>query len=57
MPKDILFWVIYLMCFLLGLWGYTGPTDGPWYRRSSGHLALWLLVGILGWQVFGPAVR
>ncbi len=55
MPMNLLFWVIYLLAFLIGFWGHYG-TDG-WPRRAGGWGVLWLLVGILGWRVFGAAIR
>ena len=55
MPLSILFWVIYLIALVFGIWGNYGQPD--WPKRAGGHFVLWVLVGILGWQVFGPAVR
>jgi hypothetical protein len=56
MPLSILFWVVYLLALVLGFWAnYDGQPN--WPRRAGGYGALWLLVGILGWQVFGPAVK
>jgi hypothetical protein len=28
-----------------------------WYRRAGAYMVLWILVGILAWEVFGPVVR
>jgi hypothetical protein len=56
MPMSILFWVIYIISLLVGFWGYYEPT-GAWVRRAGGYIALWVLVGILGWSVFGPAIK
>jgi membrane protein YdbS with pleckstrin-like domain len=55
-PLRILFWVIYLISFLVGFWGYYEPTTPNWPRRAGGYLVVWVLIGILGWSVFGPAV-
>jgi hypothetical protein len=57
MPLSILFWVIYLISLLVGGWGYYEPTQPTWFRRAGGYLILWILVGILGWSVFGPAIK
>jgi hypothetical protein len=55
MPLSILFWVVYLIALIFGVWGnYDQPN---WPRNAGGHLALWILVGILGWHVFGSAVK
>ncbi len=55
MPIQTLFWVIYLFALLIGGWGYYGQE--AWPRRAGGHFVLWLLVGIIGWKVFGSAVK
>lgn len=56
MPLGVLFWVLYVVSLVAGLWG---SYDGQplWYKRFSGYVVLWILVGILGWHVFGPVVR
>jgi hypothetical protein len=56
MPLNLLFWVIYILALIISLWGYYVPNT-PWYRGFGGAFVLWLLVGILGWRVFGPAIR
>lgn len=56
MTKGMLFWVIYLMSLLVGWWGYYEPNT-PWFKRAGYSFVLWVLVGILGWAVFGSAVR
>jgi hypothetical protein len=56
MPLNILFWVIYLIALLVAWWGYY-EAGKPWFRPFGSAIALWLLVGILGWKVFGAAVR
>jgi hypothetical protein len=57
MPLGILFWVLYLVALLVGGWGYYEPAQPLWFRRAGSYLILWILVGILGWSVFGPAVK
>lgn len=56
MPLSILFWVIYIFSLIFGAWGFYVPGQ-PWYRPAGGYFVLWVLVGILGWHVFGPAIR
>jgi hypothetical protein len=56
MPLGILFWVLYLVSIVLGVWGSYAPNT-QWYKGVSGYFVLWVLVGILGWSVFGPAVK
>jgi hypothetical protein len=57
MPLNILFWVIYIVALLAAFWSYYEPGQPAWFRRAGGYTVLWVLVGILGWRVFGPAVR
>jgi hypothetical protein len=57
MPLGILFWAVFILigCFG-GFWLYY---DGQplWGRRFSGYIVLLILVGILGYRVFGSAVK
>lgn len=57
MPLGILFWVIYVVSVLLGVWANYVPGQPFGFRSFSGYLVLWVLVGMLGWHVFGPVVR
>jgi hypothetical protein len=57
MPLNYIFWGIYIFCLLFGVWGYYEPAQPTWYRRAGGYLAIWILVGMLGWRVFGAAVK
>ncbi len=57
MPLAYLFWTIYVISILVGLWGYYEPTVPTWYRRAGGYLILWVLVGMLGWHTFGAVVK
>jgi hypothetical protein len=57
MPLGILFWVLYVVSMIVGLWGAYEPATPLWYRRFSGYIVLWILVGMLGWHTFGPVVR
>jgi hypothetical protein len=57
MPLSVLFWVIYILALLFSWWGYYVPNDPGWFRRAGGMTVIWVLVGILGYRVFGPAIR
>ena len=57
MPLGILFWTIFIIALLFGLWSGYEPAQPLWYRRTGAYLVLWLLVGILGYHAFGPVVR
>ena len=57
MPLGILFWVIFVISFLFGLWSnYEAGQPFP-VKRAGTYLVLWLLVGMLGWKVFGSVVQ
>jgi membrane protein YdbS with pleckstrin-like domain len=57
MPLGILFWVIYVIAILFGVWSNYEVGQPLWFRRAGAYFVLWVLVGILGWHVFGPVVR
>jgi hypothetical protein len=57
MPLGVLFWVLYIVAVVMGFWASYEPGQPLWYRRAGSYLVLWILVGILGWHVFGAAVR
>ena len=57
MPLGILFWVIYVIAIIFGVWSNYAPAEPLWYRKAGAYLVLWLLVGMLGWSVFGPVVK
>ena len=59
MTIGLLFWVIMLILLLFGFWGArpAGGT-GPWNWTSFGaSFIVWILLALLGWQVFGPAIH
>jgi len=53
MTLALLFWVIFIISLLFG--GYVNRAAiGTW---AMSNLVIWILIGILGWQVFGPAIH
>ena len=52
MPLSILFWVLMLVWLVFG---YMGRRPEPWYW--PGQLIVFVLLAILGWQVFGSAIK
>lgn len=52
MPLGILFWVIALICIVFGFVGYRYPQYAPFSWGPP-----FVLILILGWKVFGPAVH
>ena len=57
MPLSLLFWIIYILTIVGGVWSYYDSAQPLWYRRFGGYLILWILVGILGYRVFGAAIK
>lgn len=55
MAAGIWFWIIYVIVGLFGF-GY-GTYSGQDRRYLGGGFLLFLLVGLLGWGVFGPPIR
>jgi hypothetical protein len=54
MAIGLLFWVLMLLTLLLGL-AITWPRQAPYYGLG-GSLLWWVLLALLGWRVFGPAL-
>jgi hypothetical protein len=54
MPIQIAFWILMLLGLIFGV--FNGPAPFSW-RGSAPSLILFLLIGILGWQVFGAALK
>jgi len=52
MPMSILFWVVYVVALIFV--GYSGRGDIPGTGRS---LVFFILVGLLGWKVFGGVIQ
>ena len=47
------FWIIYVICAVLGGW-IIYPYGG---RAFGASLVILILIGLLGWGVFGPPLR
>lgn len=57
MQLSVLFWVLMIFWLLFGFWSYrVAGQPYPW-DRGGGHLLEWVLFAILGYQVFGPAIK
>jgi hypothetical protein len=51
------FWVIYVISIVFGVWFNYEAGQPLWYRRAGAYAILWLLVGLLGYGVFGPVIK
>ncbi len=56
MSVGLLFWVLYLVALVFGMWS-NWPASGPAFRPIGGTLLFFVLIGLLGWKVFGAAVH
>lgn len=56
MTRGFIFWLVMLLWFLAWLGVFMAPRDFMWAGHASSAL-LFLLLGLLGWQVYGPAVK
>ncbi len=52
MSIGLLFWVIMVVWLIFNF----GPTPATW-KNHGGFILLFILFGILGWAVFGPAIH
>lgn len=52
MSLGILFWIIFLIALIFGI-----PQVNAKVPAWSSNLIFWILVGILGWAVFGQPVH
>lgn len=55
MSAGIWFWIIYVIVGLFGgIWGFRSVEDRRWL---GGGLIIYILIGLLGWGVFGAPLR
>jgi hypothetical protein len=59
MKIGLLFWILMLVWLLFGTWSYWPAGSGALvdFRPLGGNLLLFLVIGILGWKVFGPPLQ
>jgi hypothetical protein len=55
MPKGMVFWLIFIVCLLFGGWWCFGYGDHRAYAPE--YFVTFVLIGILGWGIYGPAVK
>jgi len=56
MTLALLFWILMLLWLVFGFWtNWPATGAAPWPLGS--HIVLWVLIAILGWRVFGPALH
>lgn len=57
MSKGLLFWVIWIICFLVWAGVNFGGMGGSMGHYAGGGVIEFILFGLLGWQVFGPVIQ
>ena len=57
MPLSVAFWVLMLLWLVFGMWAGYAPGQPYTYRNWGPGLLQFILLGLLGWAVFGAAVR
>lgn len=57
MPLAILFWVLMLIWLFFGIRADYVPGQPYPFYRGVGYGLMFVLFGILGWAVFGAAVK
>lgn len=55
MGAGIWFWIIYIVIFLFG--GFFGYRDERYRGYLGPGFVVYILIGLLGWGVFGPPIR
>jgi hypothetical protein len=57
MKIGLLFWILMLIWLLFGAWtNWPGMQTGV-YGPFGGTVLLFILIGILGWKLFGPPLQ
>jgi len=59
MRIGLLFWILMLLWLVFGLWLYWPAAGGTGvsYGFVGGNLLLFLVIGLLGWKVFGAPLQ
>jgi hypothetical protein len=56
MSLNLLFWVLYLVALVFGMWP-DGPLTQASFRPLGGRFLVFVLIGLLGWATFGAAIH
>jgi hypothetical protein len=57
MTLQVLFWILMLFWLIFGLWREYTPGQPYPFIRGVGSVLTFILLGILGWQVFGAPIH
>ena len=54
---SLLFWILMILWLVFGFIATPFTTGQPFpWKPIGGHLLIWILLALLGWRVFGPAI-
>jgi hypothetical protein len=57
MTRSALFWIIMIILFICGVGNFYGHTEHYSYWWMGMSVVQFVLIGLLGWQVYGPAIK
>lgn len=57
MTRGNIFWGLMILWFIFGLFGYFGTGTYAKWSLTGNDLLTFVLLGLLGWKVFGPAIK
>lgn len=57
MTLNLLFWILMLLWLVFGIVPTFPRGEKPVYWPFAGSVLMFVLVGLLGWQTFGPAIH
>jgi hypothetical protein len=57
MGANVWFWLIFVFCVLFGLWGSNPWRQAPEWGPFGSLLAIFVLLGLLGFHAFGSPVK
>lgn len=59
MTIAIWFWLFYVLSIVAGFWVYSPPAvpNRPFWAPYGASLLFWLLIGLLGYGVFGGPIK
>lgn len=57
MSAGVWFWILYVIGLLFSLYVVFPSGETPNWKPFGGSLLIWLLIGLLGWQVFGAPLK
>jgi hypothetical protein len=57
MSIGLLFWLLWILSLIFGGLPYMRAEGRPSFTTGAPNLLLWILLGLLGWAVFGAPIH